>query len=163
MGPFPQIMLAALVLAAFALASQQRLAIASHTGPAPARQIAYLMRSYHSSAVANKLGATSATPPTETTTITGFVSCADAQNVVTTVDQSHGTYDTARTEQIVGELLRQSSAPPEFGNAIRPGIGVPGIGLSNGTQIQTGLGMVALPPTCPVPAGLPAILTQVVP
>gem|GEM_PF-5214723 len=154
-------MLAALVLAAFALASQQRLAIASHNGPAPARQIAYLMRSYHSSAVAYKLVHNSATQAIAGPAgMTGFVSCADAQNVVTTVDQSYGA---ARDEQIVGELLRQSSTPPEFGTAIRAGIGVPGIGLSNGTQIQTGLGVVALPAACAVPAGLPAMLTQVLP
>jgi len=155
-------MLAALIIAAFALASQQRLAIASHNGPAPARQIAYLLRSYHSSAVAIKLAA-----PATTQTIvagpagmTGFISCADAQSVVTTIDQSYGA---ARDQQIVSELLRQSSAPPEFGTASRPGIGVPGIGLSDGTQIKTGLGAVTLPASCPVAAGLPAMQTQVVP
>ena len=100
MGPFPQMMLAALVLAAFALASQQRLAIASHSGPAPARQIAYLLRSYHSSAIAIKLAAPATTqtivagPPS----MTGFISCADAQNVVTTIDQSYGA---ARDQQII--------------------------------------------------------------
>jgi len=161
MGPFPQIMLAALVLAAFALASQQRLAIASHTGPAPARQIAYLMRSYHNASVTFKLANTGARHAiTGATSISGFVSCADAQNVVTTIDQSYGA---ARDQQIVSELLRQSAAPPEFGARSQTGIGVPGVGFSNGTQIQTGLGVIALPDICPVAAGLPAMLTQVLP
>ncbi len=162
MGPFPQMMLAALILAAFALASQQRLAIASHGGPDPARQIAYLLRVYHRSAVATKLAdpATVQTIAAGPAGMTGFVSCADAQSVVTTIDQSYGA---ARDQEIAGELLRQSAAPPELGAADRAAIGVPGIGLSDGTQLRTGFGAVALPAACAVAAGLPALQTQVVP
>jgi len=156
MGPFPQMMLAALILAAFALASQQRLAIASHGGPAPARQIAYLLRSYHSAAVAFKLAnpATIQTIAAGEAGMTGFISCADAKNVVTTIDQSYGT---ARDQQIAGELLRQSVSSGQTG------VGVPGVGISNGAQLQTGLGAVALPAACAVPAGLPAMQTRVLP
>jgi len=161
MGPFPQMMLAALILAAFALASQQRLAIASHGGPAPARQIAYLLRSHHSAAVSFKLAnpATTQTIVAGEAGMTGFISCADAKTVVTTIDQSYGT---ARDQQIAGELLRQSVSSGQTG-VVAPGGGVPGIGLSDGTQLQTGFGAVALPAACPVTAGLPAMQTRVLP
>lgn len=156
MGGFPQMLLAALVVAAFALASQQRLAIAAHNGPDPARQIAYLLRTYHRSAVAFK----QANPATTQTIVAGpagmagFVSCADAHSVVTTIDQS---FNTALDQQIAGEMLKQSLAPDSSG------IGVPGVGLSDGTRLQTGFGTLALPAACPVEAGLPAIQTQVLP
>jgi len=156
MGLFPQMMLAALIVAAFALTSQQRLAIASHGGPDPARQIAYLLRSYHSAAVAFKLAnpATTQTIVAGEAGMTGFISCADAKTVVTTIDQSYGT---ARDQQIADELLRQSVATGQAG------IGVPGVGVSNGTQLQTGLGLLALPASCPVTAGAPAIQTRALP
>jgi len=156
MGPFPQMMLVALILAAFALTSHQRVAIASHGGPNPARQIAYLLRSHHGAAVAFKLAnpATTQAIAAGEPGMTGFISCADANTVVTTIDQSYGT---ARDQQIAGELLRQSVATGQTG------IGVPGIGLSDGTQLQTGFGAVALPASCPVVAGLPAMQTRVLP
>lgn len=156
MGGFPQMLLAALVVAAFAFTAQQRLAIAAHNGPDPARQIAYLLRTYHRSAVAVKL----ASPATTETIVagpagmTGFVSCADAHSVVTTIDQSYGT---ARDQQIADALLKQSLGQDSSG------IGVPGVGISDGTRLQTGLGAIALPAACPVEAGLPAMQTQVVP
>ena len=74
-------------------------------------------------------------------------------SVVTTIDQSFGT---ASDQQIAGELLRQSLAG-------RAGLGVPGVGLSDGTQLQTGFGAIALPAACPVIAGFPAMQTQVLP
>ena len=156
MGGFPQMLLAALIVAAFAFTAQQRLAIAAHNGPAPARQIAYLLRTYHRSAVAFK----QANPATTQTIVagpagmTGFVSCADSHSVVTTIDQSYGT---ARDQQIAGEMLKQSLP------ADSPGIGVPGVGMSDGTRLQTGFGALALPAACPVEAGLPAMQTQVLP
>ena len=156
MGLFPQMMLAALIVAAFALTSQQRLAIAGHGGPDPARQVAYLLRAYHRSAVAYKLAnpAAAQTIVAGPAGMTGFVSCADATSVVTTLAQSFGT---ARDQQIASELVSQSVAPGQTG------IGVPGVGLSDGARLKTGFGPVALPADCAVDTGLPAMQTRVLP
>jgi hypothetical protein len=166
MGLFPQLLLGALIVVAFAATAQQRLAIASHTGPDPARQIAYLMRVYHRSSVAYKTanssaaGTIAAPPPSMTApqpVATFFTSCADATSVVTTLADSLGAH---RNQGIAQELSREAASPS---TKPAPAIGIPGIGLSNGTALQTGLGVTALPANCTVAAGLPAIVTQAVP
>jgi hypothetical protein len=171
MGLLPQLLLGALIVAAFAATLQQRLAIASHNGPLPARQIAYQMRVYHQSSVTYKeanaaLSGTIAAPPPSLTPAAPiaafFVSCADAHSVVTTLNQPLSAYTN---QEIAQEMSRQSVSPPELGGSGKPpqAIGIPGIGLSNGMALQTGLGLTALPAGCAVAAGLPAIVTQAVP
>src|SRR5579859_8012727 len=54
MGLLTPVILGALLIVAFALSSQQRLGLASHAGPMPARQIAYLMRAHHQGAISLK-------------------------------------------------------------------------------------------------------------
>jgi hypothetical protein len=166
MGLLPQLMLCALIVAAFAVTAQQRLAIASHSGPAPARQIAHLMEVYHRSSVAYKeanpaaAGVIAAPPPGMTPpqpVATFFASCADGHSVVTTLTDSLGAY---RNQQIARELSRQ--ALDQVGEPAQI-IGVPGIGLSTGNAVQTGLGLATLPANCTVAAGLPAVITQAVP
>ncbi len=162
-------MLGALILLAFAFTAQQKLVIANHAGPAPERQIAYLMRAYHQSSVAAKAadGALVGTVANPSPAMSGaapvalfFTSCADAKSVVTTLIEAQNTY---QNQSIARELARQSSAPPELGSVASHNVVIPGVGLSTGTAIQTGVGQLALPANCAVTAGLPAIVTQVMP
>src|SRR5579871_2296355 len=90
MGLLPSVILGALLIVAFALTAQQRLSIANPTGPLPARQIAYLMRTHHQAAIDQKLANNSLeaegnfAPPTMT--VSGdytFVSCIHDKVVAT--------------------------------------------------------------------------------
>ena len=180
MGLLPSLILGALIVTAFAFTAQQRLVLASPAGPMPARQIAYLMRVYHQSSVAYQLSAKGpagviANPPSFLTASFYFTSCTDGNSVVTFVGgqsaspQWTGGAGAYQNQSVVRELLRQSLSPPELGpvrqtsqiaGQIAP---VPGIGLSTGTQIQSGSGLLTLPSGCGVAAGLPAIQTRVAP
>ena len=185
MGLLPSVILGALLIVAFALSAQQRLALNPRTGPMPARQLAYLMRAHHQSAVNQKLAntnldtATDFAPPTMT--IVGyytFVSCVQDNVVATglfivgdaTTLMPLPLLDTAENNAVVAELRRQSVLPPELGllggrpwtvgyNAspsalIAP---TPGVGLSD----ELAAGPIAMP--CPMPSGVPVIITQVLP
>jgi hypothetical protein len=89
-----------------------------------------------------------------------FTSCADAKSVVTTLNEVLNPY---QNQSIARELARQSAAPPELGSVAPHTVVIPGVGLSTGAAVQTGVGPLALPANCAVPMGLPAIVTQVVP
>ena len=177
MALVPQILLGALVLLAFAFTAQQRLAIANHAGPAPERQVAFLMRAYHRSSVAAKTAAPSLTGvlADPSPSMTGaapvaffFTSCADAHDVVTTLGGASATpgADAAgayQNQSVARELARQSASPPELGLTAPQRTAVPGIGLSTGAAVETAAGALAFPAGCAVKAGLPAIQTRVVP
>ena len=169
MALVPQIMLGALILLAFAFTAQQKLVIANHTGPAPERQIAYLMRAYHQASVSAKAanGGLTGTVANPSPAMSGagsvaffFTSCADAKNVVTTLSETLNGY---QNQSIARELARQSAAPPELGGVAPHSVVIPGVGLSTGNAVQTGVGALALPAGCAVTAGMPAIVTQVIP
>lgn len=184
MGLLPPVILGALLIVAFALSSQQRLAIASHAGPMPARQIAYQMRIHHEAAIRLKR----ATPGLITVTDAlndnddQFVSCIDAKTV-STVMMIVGDATTlmpfvivgvSETNAIVQELARQSIIAPELGRVgqtawsigyadspstlITP---VVGIGVADGGDIRTSSGLIPTP--CLAPTGAPVIMTQVLP
>lgn len=177
MGLLPPVILGALLIVAFALSAQQRLALNTHTGPMPARQVAYLMRVYHQSSVSLKGSPTPpplgplANPPSNLAGQTFYASCADAKSVVTYLIGE----TLYRNEAVAAELARQSVAPPELGkNGSGTTIGyggldapyavpVAGIGLSNGAQIVGTADVTILPANCSVPAGAPALQTQVLP
>jgi|SRR5579859_2650123 len=178
MGLLPQVILGALLIVAFALSAQQRLAIASHTGPMPARQIAYLMRVYHQSSVAYATnvvlpnGTVADPPPEWDVTSTLFKSCWDGISVVTSLNGMQ----TAENNAVAQELVRQSVIPPEYGllTPVSWAIGyngstvsqlarVPGVGLSDGANIQSGAGAIALATGCAVSSGAVAIQTRVLP
>lgn len=179
MGLLPPILLGALLIVAFALSAQQRLALQSHAPPMPARQLAHLLRVYHQSSISYATGSspppagTIADPPPDwDNTSTLFTSCWDGVTVVTSLNG----LQAAENNAVVQELVRQTIAPPEYG-LLTPapwtvGYGgsglsqltpVPGMGLSDGTQIQSGAGAVALAAGCPVPGGTPAIQTRILP
>ena len=169
MALVPQILLGALILLAFAFTAQQKLVIANPAGPAPERQIAYLMRAYHQSSVAAKAANSALTGllANPSPAMSGpspvaffFTSCADAHSVVTTLIEASNAH---QQQSIAHELARQSGAPPELGTVAPRTVVIPGTGLSNGTAVQTGVGPLPLPANCAVAAGLPAIVTRVVP
>lgn len=169
MALVPQILLGALILLAFAFTAQQKLAIANSKGPVPERQIAYLMRVYHQASVAAKAadGSLTGALANPSPAMSGaspvaffFTSCADATSVVTTLIDPAGSY---RNQSIARELARQASAPPELGTVAPRTVVIPGTGLSTGASIQTGAGQTPLPANCTVTAGLPVIVTRVVP
>ena len=117
MGLLAPIILGALLIIAFALTSQQKLAIASLGGPMPARQIAYLMRVHHQSAIKQQLAAPSPgeevdlAPPTMAINENLFVSCLYGKIVATGIFTS-GTgaaiLSPADANAVVAELKRQT-------------------------------------------------------
>jgi len=185
MGLLAPVIIGALLIVAFTLSAQQRLDLNNRTGPMPARQVAYLMRVHHQSAVNQKLAdpeldtVVNAAPPTMT--ITGdytFLSCIHGKVVVTAAFiigdaltlMPIPIFSTAENNAIVTELRRQSVLPPEFGllghspwtvgNGGSPTAMITptsGIGLSD----EIDAGPISLP--CPIPSGVPAIVTQVLP
>jgi len=186
MGLLPPVILGALLIVAFALSSQQRLAIASHAGPLPARQIAYLMRAHHQGAIWLKQADTAletvidAPPPTMNVGDYLFLSCISGKVVATSVTTITpipvAEMGMAEANAVVVELARQSVVSPELGLLGQTPLAVgydgnpaalvapaPGIGLSDGTDIHTGTGLVPVPSGCLIPAGAPTILTQVLP
>ena len=190
MGLLAPVILGALLIVAFALTSLQRLAIASHAGPLPARQIAYQMRTHHQGAIALKLADPSlvtiidAPPPSMNVGDFRFLSCISGQSVstaamevgdaVTMIPQV--TIPAAEIDALLEELFRQSVMSPELGRmgsvgwstgydgvrsaAITP---IAGIGITSGAQIRTAFGLIPLTANCPIPDGAPIIVTQVVP
>ena len=187
MGLLPPVILGALLIVAFALSSQQRLTIASHTGPVPARQIAYQMRVHHQAAIALK----QADPGLSTVTDAlndndyQFLSCIDG-NYVATVMMTVELIPTlmisaAEANAVVTELARQSVMAPELGRVGQTAwsIGynnapstlvtpVVGIGLvqfvpSEVATIHTIDGDLPIPDGCLTPNGAPVIMTQVLP
>lgn len=159
MGLLAPIILGALLIVAFALTSQQKLAIASHTGPMPARQIAYLMRVHHQSAIKQKLAnpaldtIVDAAPPTMAISQDLFNSCLQGKVVATgifTVGVAAPLLSPAEADAVVAELKLQT-----VGAAISPFISPPGIGLT-GESLSPSV-------PCPMPAGVPVIITQVLP
>ena len=175
MGVFQQMIIVGLVLAAAAFTAAQRLQIATPNTPFPARQIAYTMRLTHQAAVAFKIanpsdtGALTVPVPSFLTEFRVAV-CASAKNVASYT----AGLTAAQNRDIVSELLRQSVSPPElglisaspvvtgYGGAAGPqAVYAPGIGLSDGTNLNTGFGAVT--PACSIPAGASVIQTQVLP
>lgn len=182
MGLLPPVILAALLVVAFAFSSQQRLAIASHAGPTPARQIAHQMRLHHEAAIRLKRN----DPALDTYTDalndndSQFISCISGKTV-TTVMMTIGDATTlmpfvlvgvSETNAIVQELARQSVIAPELGRigqtAWANGNGgtrvvlVAGIGILDFPNMRTATGLIPAPP-CLAPDGAPAIVTQVLP
>jgi hypothetical protein len=182
MGLLPQIILGALLIVAFALSAQQRLALNPRTGPMRARQIAYLMRAHHQAAVNAKMADNALTnegdyaPPTMTTTGDyTFVTCIGAKTVVTglfvigddTTLMALPLLGNAENNAVVAELRRQSVLPPELGslggkpwavgyNASPAALiaPTPGVGLA---------GEVPASAPCLPPGEAPVIVTQVLP
>lgn len=182
MGLLPPVLIGALLVVAFAFSSQQRLAIASHAPPMPARQLAYLMRAHHQAAVALKVATpsldtvTDVAPPTMT--VAGdytFISCISGNYVATGLFVIGDTttlapltlIGAAESNAVVTELKRQSVLSPELGQVGSTPWAV-GNG-SSGAQIApvTGIGLVGdaalagIP--CPMPNEAPVIVTQVLP
>ncbi len=190
MGLLPPVILGALLIVAFALSSQQRLAIASHTGPMPARQIAYQMRVHHQAAIALKQADPTLSTVTDALNDNDFLflSCINGNYVATVMMTVIGIpliptrmINTAEANAVVQELSRQSVLAPELGrigqtawatgydNApstlVAP---VVGIGLvqfvpSQVAIIHTVDGDLPLPDGCLTPDGAPVIMTQVLP
>jgi hypothetical protein len=189
MGLLPQLLLGALIVAAFAATMQQRLAIASRADVLQARQLAYLMRTHHQAAVKLKL----ATPSLDTLTDAPpgpmindfrFLSCITGKVVVTSMYEISGpeiipvlAYGTDQANAVVAELIRQSVLAPELGRVgktpwstgydgapsalMTP---VAGIGTANGTTVRTAAGPIPLPNPCSqAPLGAPTMVTQVLP
>jgi len=187
MGLLPPVLLGALLIVAFALSAQQRLAIASHTGPVPARQIAYQMRVHHQAAIALKQADPGLTTVTDALNDNDyqFLSCING-NYVATAMMTVGDSITlmpmvmvgeAEANAIVEELARQSVIAPELGRTgqaawsvgyagspstlITP---VVGVGMVDGASIRTSSGLIpASFAACPVPTGAPILVTQVLP
>ena len=190
MGLLPPVILGALLIVAFALTSLQRLAIASHSGPMPARQIAYQMRTHHQGAIALKQADPSletvidAPPPTMSVGDFRFLSCISGQSVSTAAMEvgdaatliPEVSIPSTEIDAVLEELARQSVMSPELGRlgamgwstgsggvrsaAITP---IAGIGITAGAQIRTAFGLIPLTANCPIPDGAPIIVTQVVP
>lgn len=175
MGLLPQILLGALVVAAFAATMQQRLAIASHANFLQARQFAYMLRTHHQAAINLKQA-----DSTLQTTIADsrILSCITGKVVITVAWNSLAVMtspDEANT--VVEELARQSVLAPELGRVgqTRWSVGYNGIhsalitpvaqtGISDGANIRTGTGVFPLPLDCRfIPYGSPAMVTQVLP
>jgi len=179
MGLLPPVILGALLIVAFALSAQQRLAIASHDAPMPARQIAYRMRVHHEAAIRLK----QADPSLDTYVDAlndndyQFLSCIEGKTVTTVMM----TISFALPELVIGpsevdavveELARQSIIAPELGRtgqtAWANGNGgtlvapTAGIGILDFPNMRTATGIIPAPP-CLTPDGAPAIVTQVLP
>lgn len=184
MGLLPPIILGALLIVAFAFSAQQRLAIASHAGPIPARQIAYQMRVHHQAAIRLKLADPALDIVTDALNDNDdqFLSCIH-DKTVTTALMTIGDAMTLmpfvligapETNMVVQELARQSVIAPELGRVGQTAwsIGytgasstlvtpVVGVGIADGGYIRTSSGLI--PPTCIVPVGAPVLITQVLP
>jgi hypothetical protein len=164
------------LLAVLALWQQMNQSWSLHQSAHPpgAAQLAYNMRLLHQAALAAKANAPSATGPLTVAAPAflaewRFQSCANDKSVVT---YSAGL-SPQQSRDVSMELLRQSIIPPELG-----GIGIspvlasasglpsrvgfaPAIGLTDGRVINNGYGAVL--PACPLPTGLAAIQTQLMP
>jgi len=185
MGLLPPVILGALLIVAFALSSQQRLTIASHTGPVPARQIAYQMRVHHQAAIALKQADPALSTVTDALNDNDFLflSCINGNTVATVMMTVTGIpliprvmVGQTEANAVVEELARQSVMAPELGrvgqtawSAGYDGVAgalitpVVGVGTSDAANIHTTTGLVPLPDSCLAPAGAPVILTQVLP
>jgi hypothetical protein len=165
---------------------QQQQTLASPTQPYLPRQIAYEMRVFHRASLSYKGTFTAATgpisnPPPSMVNQFRYSSCADAKSVVTFPGGTGAGAAWAaglgfyQNNAVATELARQSVSPPELGinaparvagyngGTVPQVIPVPGVGLSTGTEVQSGAGAISLPAGCAVPAGLPVIVTQVLP
>jgi hypothetical protein len=185
MGLLPQVILGALLIVAFALSAHQRLAIASHTGPMPARQIAYLMRTHHQAAVNLKQATPSlqtvvdAAPPSMNLDDFVFLSCVAQKSVATfmmTITAGVGPdlaviprlmISTAEANAVVEELKRQSVVEPELGS-LSQAPWAAGYGGNPAALVapspQVGFSdNVTLPASCLYAPGVPTIVTQVIP
>jgi hypothetical protein len=191
MGLLPPVILGALLIVAFALTSQQRLAIASHTGPMPARQIAYQMLVHHWAAV--RLMQSNPASYAQLELVDAlydndyqFLSCMQGNTVTTvmmTVEPMIPTLmiSTAEANLVEQELSRQSVIAPELGrigqtawsvgynNASSTQVTpIVGIGLAQFVPSEVGTihtidGDLPLPDGCLMPDGAPVIMTQVLP
>jgi hypothetical protein len=186
MGLLPPVILGALLIVAFALSAQQRLGLASHAAPMPARQIAYVMRAHHQGAIGLKQATPGlqtvidAPPPTMSVGDDLFLSCISGKFVATSVTTMTPLptvkLQSAAANAVVAELARQSILVPELGRTgwtpLATGYNnsplaltapAPGVGLSDGTNIHTTAGLIPIPPDCVIPSGAPTLITQVVP
>ncbi len=180
MGLFPQIMLGALILAAFAFTAQQKLSLGSHNGPMPARQIAYLMRVHHQAAVNLKaatpsLAAVGDFGPPSMASEERVVSCIEGKFVVTGLFTIGDTttlmflpvVGTAESNAVAAELKRQSVLSPELGRLGQTprATGYNGSPASSIAPVtQAGLSdEFPLIPNCLLLPGIPAMVTQVIP
>lgn len=185
MGLLAPVILGALLIVAFALSAHQRLAIASHTGPMPARQLAYLMRVHHQAAISQKMVTPSlqtvidAAPPSMNIDDFMFLSCVTQKSVTTfmmTITEGGGfdlaviprlMTSTANANAVVRELRRQSVVTPELGRlgntpwAIGYG-GNPAALVAPMPQIGMS-DSVTIPSGCLYAPGVPTIVTQVIP
>ena len=131
------------------------------TDSAP-RQIAYNMRLYHRAALSFKAANPAVTgilavPPPVFLTEWRFISCADSKSVVT----YGGGFTASQSRDIAAEAARQSVVPPELGLGNWRNGSATGIGLSDGTLINSGFS--GLTPVCTVPSGVAAIQTRLLP
>jgi hypothetical protein len=183
MGLLPSIIIGALLIVAFTLSAQQRLDLNSRAGAMPARQIAYLMRAHHQSAVSQKLAdpaldtIVNAAPPTMT--VAGdytFLSCIHGKIVMTAAFVigdavtiiPFPVFSLAENNEVVTELRRQSVLPPELGLLGRTPWAVgyngsPAALIASASGIGLSDEVVPSPIPCLVPSGVPAIVTQVLP
>jgi hypothetical protein len=179
MGLLPPVILGALLIVAFALSSQQRLALAGHNAPLPARQIAYQMRVHHEAAIRLKQADPSLDAFVDALNDNDnqFLSCIQDKTVMTVMmifpsSVPELVIGPSEVDAVVEELARQSVIAPELGRtgqtAWSNGNGgtlvapVAGIGILDFPNIRTATGLMPTPP-CLAPNGAPAIVTQVLP
>jgi len=179
MGLLPPVLIGAFLIVAFALSAQQRLTIASHNGPMPARQIAYEMLVHHDAAIRLKQS-----DPALDTYVDAlndndelFLSCIWGKSVATTMMTTQNFIPQLLTgpdqvNRVVEELIRQSVTSPRLEQtgltawSIRPDgthiVPVAGIGILDFPNMRTSSGLVPAP-NCLFPNGAPTIVTQVLP
>ena len=187
MGLLPPVILGALLIVAFAFSSQQRLALASHDGPLPARQTAYRMRVHHEAAIRLKRADPDLITVTDALNDNDdqFLSCIGDKTVATVMmiigDETTlmplVIAEVPETNAIVQELARQSIIAPELGRVGQTAwsVGYPGsssalippvvgVGVMEGANIRTSSGLASASSVgCPAVTGVPVIVTQVLP
>lgn len=179
MGLLAPVILGALLIVAFALSAQQRLAIASHNAPMPARQIAYQMRVHHDAAIRLKQS-----DPALDTYVDAlndnddqFLSCITGKSVATAMMTTHNFIPVLLTSpdeanSVTEELARQSLTSPGLQQTAANAwttradgahlVPVVGIGILNFPNLRTASGLIPAP-NCLFPDGAPTIVTQVIP
>jgi hypothetical protein len=154
------------------------LAIASHAGPLPARQIAYQMRVHHEAAIRLKRA-----DPLLDTYVDAlndndeqFLSCIRDKSVTTVMMFASAipqlVIGAGEVDAVTEELARQSVVAPELGRIGQTAwangntgpsiVPVSGIGILDFPNMRTAMGLIPAPP-CIAPDGAPAITTQVLP